>query len=1018
MRKSSFRSAGVALVRASGPGDLGALPWPEGGADADVAALRGFIREAWAADGVASAVELASPSLAAVIAVILRRDAISPVKAARVALALARYVVRMRGRATPFGLFAGVALAQVGGPVHSMWQPVPRPAARADGQWLAALVTALEACAPLRYRLRVVANNLITAKVDRLIVTWLPHASSIARKAQVDISLRRTPPAEAALRLAQSPIDVAELSARLAAEFAPVTAPQVDMLIGELVACGALVSSLRPPSTVTDGLAHILDVLTATGTAGLPGIAPLLEGLREAHAQLRRSCAAGLSGCADRMWALAEGPAHPVAVDLYLGQQVTVPGCVADEAATAADALARLSPRPRGSAGWREYHARFLERYGPGAVVPVRDLVDPVTGLGLPSHYASLLPESQAPAWSSRDGCLAALAQRAALDGAIEVALDDASINSLAGSREEDARTVPHVDVTVEVRAESTQAADAGEFTIVVCGTGRTAVATSGRFLHLLPRDERDRLAEICRALPTGTDGAMAAQLSFPPHHPRTENVTRVPRMLPYLLSVAEHHDREPGQVMLADLAVTADLDRFSLLSLSRRAVVEPVLVCAPAWHAVPPMARLLFELPRAGCATVGLFDWGGASCLPFLPRLRLGRAVLSLARWRVKADDLPGPEADWDEWTAALADVRQRLKLPDWVSVGAGDRKLRLNLEHAMDLAVLRAHLRSSTTPAVVTESWAPEDHAWCGGRAHEVVIPLASTMRPASAPKLLTRRGQLPVIGREHGHLPGSEVLSARLYGDPGLFDLVVTGYVPDLVDGWPELSHWWFLRYRDPRHHLRLRLHVRDYGQAASRLGRWTAVLRRQGLAGDLLLDTYRPEVSRFGGEEAMNAAEVLFAADSAAASVQLGSAGATVPQALTAASLADLAGALLGGRQAGLRWLAGHPRPGSREPLGRAARLQALAMTSGPDAEDTVPAAVRRAWHARASAAAEYTDRIGKHGGDTADVIGSLLHLHHNRVHGYDPASETTTYQLARAAALGHTAPRAAAVAGSR
>jgi thiopeptide-type bacteriocin biosynthesis protein len=272
--------------------------------------------------------------------------------------------------------------------------------------------------------------------------------------------------------------------------------------------------------------------------------------------------------------------------------------------------------------------------------------------------------------------------------------------------------------------------------------------------------------------------------------------------------------------------------------------------------------------------------------------------------------------------------------------------------------------------------------------------------------------------VIGPEHGHLPGSEVLSAKLYGDPLLFDLVVTGHMPDLVDGWPELSHWWFLRYRDPRHHLRLRLHVHDYGQAASRLGRWAAALRRQGLAGDLLLDTYRPEVARFGGEKAIRSAEMLFAADSAAASAQLGSAGTIVPQALTAASLADLAGALLGGRQAGLRWLAGYSRSGSREPLDRAARLQALAMTSGPGADDTVPAAVRRAWHLRASAAAEYTDRIGNHGQDTADVIKSLLHLHHNRVHGYDPASEAATYRLARAAALGHTAPRAATAAGSR
>jgi thiopeptide-type bacteriocin biosynthesis protein len=409
----------------------------------------------------------------------------------------------------------------------------------------------------------------------------------------------------------------------------------------------------------------------------------------------------------------------------------------------------------------------------------------------------------------------------------------------------------------------------------------------------------------------------------------------------------------------------------------------------------------------------MGLFDWGGAAGLPFLPRLRLGRAVLSPARWRVRAGDLPGPEADGREWTAAVSRLRQRQRLPAWVSVGSGDRQLRLNLGHAMDLAVLRAHLGSSAGSAVVTESWAPEDHAWCGGRTHELVFPLACTAQPVPTPKVLARRGPLRAVGREHGHLPGSRILSARLYSHPDLFDTIVTRHLPDLADGWPELSHWWFLRYRDPRYHLRLRLHVRDYGQAASRTGSWAAALRREGLADDLLLDTYRPETARFGGGAAMSAAERLFAADSAAASAQLASTGSGDPHALTAASLADLAGAVLSDRDAGLRWLADHPRPVGQAPLGRAARVQALAMTrSGLGAEDPLPAAVRRAWHARAATAAKYAARLGEQGRDTASVIESLLHLHHNRVHGTDPGTEETTYRLARAAALGHAARRPA------
>jgi lantibiotic biosynthesis protein len=203
--------------------------------------------------------------------------------------------------------------------------------------------------------------------------------------------------------------------------------------------------------------------------------------------------------------------------------------------------------------------------------------------------------------------------------------------------------------------------------------------------------------------------------------------------------------------------------------------------------------------------------------------------------------------------------------------------------------------------------------------------------------------------------------------------------------------------------PRHHLRLRLHAADCGQAAARTGQWAAELRRQGLASDLVLDTYRPETGRFGTGPAL-AAETLSAADSAAAAAQLASPGIADSRALTAASLADLAAALLGVPAAGLQWLRDHPVPAGREPLARDARLRALALTAPGDA---VPVAVRQAWRARASAAGAYAGLLAENDRDPADVLETLLHLHHNRVHGPGRENESRTYRLARSCALRHT-----------
>src|SRR5262249_30503557 len=68
-----FRAVDGAMIRISSgdPRDPVAAPWPEGATRDDPAAWHGFIAKVWASAALASAVELASPSLAATIGEIL-----------------------------------------------------------------------------------------------------------------------------------------------------------------------------------------------------------------------------------------------------------------------------------------------------------------------------------------------------------------------------------------------------------------------------------------------------------------------------------------------------------------------------------------------------------------------------------------------------------------------------------------------------------------------------------------------------------------------------------------------------------------------------------------------------------------------------------------------------------------------------------------------------------------------------------------------------------------------------------
>lgn len=1002
-----YEPVDAAMLRAAtAPGTLvPPLPWPDLDQEACIEEACRWITEMWADSLVAEAVAVASPSLAARISDIRAGRRPHPAQIRRALVALARYLVRMRGRATPFGLFAGVTSLRWGEETAARWEPDRHwVRTRAHTVWLTLIIAKLEANRELLRRLPVVLNDLAFERGDRLVVPWQPHATDPTRPHAAEVSLWLTPAVRLVLDHTRTPITIADLTDKITAE-ADAPADAVEELLSHLVAAGVLITSLRPPSTCRDGLAHLRDRLTDTDATSITDLQPLLSDLEQIADQLT----SGQIETSARMRELADVD-HPVTVDLRIGAAVVLPPQVADEAAAAASALVRLTPYPDGDPGWRAYHEAFLSRFGAHAVVPVTLLVDPVAGLGYPDHF-SVLREGLPRELTGRDARLLGLAQQAALDGAREVVLDEVFIDSLHDDSA-DLRIPPHLELFAQLWAPTLAAASAGDFRLVVSGVARTGTALSGRFIDLLPEPDQQYRHVVYTGLPTRVAGAVPAQLSFPPIHPHLENVARAPRLLPTLVTVAEHRAGAGGRVLLDDLAVTADNHGMYLISLSRGRVVEPMLANAAARHVIPPMARLLFEIPRARTASSSPFAWGVARCLPFLPRIVYGRTVLSTARWSIPPALLPIPSLSEARWHEEFEALRDRLQLPDTISVGDSDLRLRLSLDEPMDLTLLRDHFdhaRAAGETMVVAEGATPADHGWFDGRAHELVIPIASTRPAAPAPKALTRPGPPVIIRPGQGVLPGAgRILLAKLYTDPSVFDTILVRHLPELLDQWPTPPPWWFIRYRDPHPHLRLRLHPDEQGDTFTRVSTWAARLRDQGLLGALAFDTHLPETARYGDGDAHIAAEALFAADSAAVLAQLMTLHGDrtlPPQALIAAGMVDLIASLTGDIEAGTRWLVDHGDIGASDRPSRDIVRRAVQLTQ-PGGISGLPGGrmIADAWAGSAEVAAVYSRHLNDGSLEAVGVIRSLLHMHHIRCVGIDSASERTCHRLARAVAL--------------
>jgi len=999
-----YRRAGGALLRAAAV-PLTRVPgwWPS--LD-DAEGCAAWLAQAWRLPGFAPAVRHASASLADRVDTILAGEAVQAREVRRAASSVVRYVLRAVGRPTPFGLFAGVAPIVIGDRARVRWSDTSASAARVDTQWLAAVVERLEASCELLERLDVVFSNLAVRRGGRLEIPRGPDR----------VTIRYTPAVREVHDGAGSPIRFGELAGKLLASFPDAGQEKVPALLTSLVRNGFLVTSLRAPLTIVDQLGYLLDRLHQAGAACLPEVAGLFRELHAVHHQLschnhsedRSEQETIRAALTQKMRSLSPAGRTPLTVDLRLGCQIQIPDEVAEEMQRAADLLLRLTRRPTGEPVWRSYHAAFRDRYGTGTLVPVGEVVDPDGGLGYPAGYPGSVWPVPVSGPVERDELLLALAWRAVVDGTGEIVLTEETVRALSAAGDVDHRYAPpHVEIAARIHAVSVAALNRGDFTLTVA-PARAAGTLTSRFTTTATGSG---LEAVYAAAPTTTEGALAAQMSFPPMYPHAENVCRVPAYLPHVLSLGEHRagDEQVQLIGVGDLSITATRHRLHLVSMSRRQVVEPEVFHALALQKQPPpLARFLAHLTRAFGATWHEFDWGPhAHRLPWLPRIRAGRSILSPARWRLTPADL----ADKTAWLPALNQWRHRWGCPDIIELRDADRTLRMDLTEPAHLAHLRTHL-ARHGEAVLTETVASAaEYGWLDGHAHEVAIPLSRTGPPA--PPVPTEA--MPLVSNHHpSHLPaapGSVWLYAKLHTHPARLNDIIAAHLPRLMstlDGEPE---WWFVRYRSPAEtdHLRLRIHTPDQRRRAAHLaavGTWAQHLLSEGVIGRAVFDTYQPEIGRYGSGEAMRAAEAVFAADShtVSAALRLLPASMVHSAALVAIGMVEIAEAFLGSRAEAVSWLIDHPTP-TPAALDRGVSDQVVrwAISGTLSNRTSWPPAVAEAIRTRAAALATYRQRLPHHL-DSDAVLTSLLHLHHNRAAGIDPSGEAVCRRLARQGAL--------------
>ena len=829
----------------------------------DPGQLTDWIRTFYAEKTNAAALYIASPSLYQELSDWLSRPDL-PLGSNK-QLALIRYAIRSVTRSTPFGMFAGLLLAQTAESSQVTLDGLGlKPINRLDSSALVQVFNRVLTDPTLRHALRFIVNNSIYQIQDQYRYSEFTD-SSTTRHVQIS-SMQQDEYLDTLVSYAadyRSFTDLVEFMAQHAQVDLSEAIDYVEALIADKFllselepnVTGSLYAErlrafLLPHSADSDWITNLLaQPFTLTG---LPGTDALMatdnwlrgQGIESTNAQ---------SFWQTNLW-------HS-AYQAQLSQ--TRLQAIGDQLQAVGGLFNGVSPH------WVDtFKERFFQRYE-NRQIPLLTALDNESGIGLgraadflssPSPLADALygviePVTGSPVADALDTLRQKLLYRASRQQSIEVYLTD---HDLPGP----STTLPPLFSALGmIVADSAAAIDTDCFQFVLQSLLSNPGALLGRFCHdSLPLTSfvRELLSFEAAAYP---DAVLAEVVHLAGARSGNINVRPALRTyeIPYITpaSVAEDY-----VISLSDLLVSVPNGKEIILVSKRlgKRVIPHLTTAHNVFHG-DEVYQFLSGVARQA-ATMSGWSWKSLRNAPFLPRLRYKQLILSRAQWTIDEDFL----ADYPTAAQAWSAFRELYQLPRYLVQQAGDNELVLDTHVEVCRQMLVDQLRKNKRIKLIEWTQPPES-CWVRDTnqqpyASETILFFAkSSLLSPVLPDSLSVIEQIGSPGNSVDALPrqfapGSEWLYVKLYTGPQTADaLLIRVLEPLLSELFTQnhLSIWFFLRYMDPEFHIRLRVRVPDAAQSWAVMQAITETLtpyRVDGYYNKLQIDTYEREIERYG------------------------------------------------------------------------------------------------------------------------------------------------------------------------
>lgn len=790
-----------------------------------------------------------------------------------------KYTRRMSSRPTPYGLFAGVGICYFGETTDLETTGEIKTHARPDMGFLTQLAQQLESSREILETLTLYANPA-AFRVDGKL--WLDNGTKNGRnELEIDtLTLNCTEPVQRAFDLSVDGLPFHDLCQELVFEFYG-TDSDAKELIFQLCQKSVLLTELRFNPT---SWYKVFDYLMANKT--IPNVAIMHDDVRQAL-ELLNNWNSSSSNSAESFLELTKAfsvllkspPKDTVQVDAKLELlHSNVSRKVGERAALATELLLKLSTSYN---EWylKDYRQKFEKRYPYGREVPLLELLNETLGLGSP-----FLDSNSVPIESKRQKQLLLLAGRALKMGLNEIELHDSELEHLFPSKTKSTEYPDTVDLFCSVVANTREEIDKGHFQLLI--SPRTGIVGGGRafgrFAHLFGSDGAQHLKEIADS-ERPADNTIIIESDYWTLDARLLNVTIAPNQTKHSVNANCIPSGRVQSVPLREVNVGLHRGRFYArwTRTGQQIVLKGRNALSVAYMPLP--IRFLTTISSAKEHELHPFDWGPAWDLMFRPQVKYKGIILCPASWNLQVLAEKVKRCASEQQANVLIETwRQTFQVPSKIVVSNeywSDSVLILELDDNTDFYLFKEFLRKGIAPhkpvafeVIDSASW----HTTCNGPYEtELVVTLRrkpnSTKAVFLAPPSPVRSGVVSSV--DFLRPPGSDWLYFRIDCAESIADSLLSSLHAhlDTCTSRAEIMEWFFVKYRDPQPHLRVRIHLRQclaFSQVFQEVASFLSVQLFSGLVSKYSIETYNREVERYGGVDSMSIVESIFSIDSAA------------------------------------------------------------------------------------------------------------------------------------------------------